>query len=165
MPACRSTRVAYLAAVAGYYTTTDGQMLSLPYNSSTPVLYVNRDALKAAGLDPEMDLSTWEQVGGARRAQGSRQRVPADHRLAELGPPREPLSLSQRPLRHEGERFGGLDTELTFNGPVQVEHIDTMGQWARTASSSTPVAATKAAPTSAPANARCSPKARRATPV
>ena len=36
---------AYLAAVKGYYTTTGGEMLSLPYNSSTPVLYVNRDAL------------------------------------------------------------------------------------------------------------------------
>ena len=28
---------AYLSAVAGYYTTTDGKMLSLPFNSSTPV--------------------------------------------------------------------------------------------------------------------------------
>jgi len=42
-----------------------GEMLSLPYNSSTPVLYVNRDALAAAELDPDMDLSTWEQVGEA----------------------------------------------------------------------------------------------------
>ena len=33
----------YLAAVTGYYTTADGQMLSLPFNSSTPVMYYNRD--------------------------------------------------------------------------------------------------------------------------
>ena len=56
---------AYLGPVKGYYTTTDGKMLSLPYNSSTPVLYVNRDALSGAGLDPDMDLSTWQRVGGA----------------------------------------------------------------------------------------------------
>jgi sn-glycerol 3-phosphate transport system substrate-binding protein len=56
---------AYLAAVKGYYTTTDGEMLSLPYNSSTPVLYMNRDAFEAAGVDPDMDLSTWEKVGDA----------------------------------------------------------------------------------------------------
>jgi len=56
---------AYIAAVKGYYTTPDGQMLSLPFNSSTPVLYVNRDALAAAGLNPDMDLSTWENVGAA----------------------------------------------------------------------------------------------------
>ena len=40
---------AYIGSVKGYYTTTDGQMLSLPFNSSTPVLWVNKDALKAAG--------------------------------------------------------------------------------------------------------------------
>src|SRR6056297_1307262 len=32
---------AYIASVKGYYTTPEGEMLSLPYNSSTPVLYVN----------------------------------------------------------------------------------------------------------------------------
>src|SRR5919198_447755 len=32
---------AYLPAITGYYTTTDGKMLSLPFNSSTPVLYFN----------------------------------------------------------------------------------------------------------------------------
>ena len=43
---------AYLPAVTGYYTTADGRMLSLPLNSSTPVLYYNKDAFKKAGLDP-----------------------------------------------------------------------------------------------------------------
>ena len=45
---------AYIPPVKGYYTTTDGKMLSLPYNSSTPVLWVNRDLMKKAGLDPNM---------------------------------------------------------------------------------------------------------------
>ena len=47
----------FVSAVSGYYTTTDGKMLSMPYNSSTPVLWVNKDLMKKAGLDPEMDLS------------------------------------------------------------------------------------------------------------
>ena len=47
---------AYIGAVKGYYTTTDGDMLSLPFNSSTPVLWVNRDAMEAAGVDPDTDL-------------------------------------------------------------------------------------------------------------
>ena len=53
---------AYIGAVKGYYTTTEGDMLSLPFNSSTPVLWVNRDAMAAAGVDPDTDLTTWEQV-------------------------------------------------------------------------------------------------------
>ena len=56
---------AYIPPVKGYYTTTDGKMLSLPYNSSTPVLWVNRDLMKKAGLDPNMSLSTWSDVGKA----------------------------------------------------------------------------------------------------
>ncbi|MFQ3176590.1 MAG: sn-glycerol 3-phosphate transport system substrate-binding protein, partial [Psychromonas sp.] len=36
----------YLSAVTGYYTTNDGKMLSMPFNSSTPVLYYNKAMFK-----------------------------------------------------------------------------------------------------------------------
>ena len=49
----------FIGPVKGYYTTTSGEMLSMPYNSSTPVLWVNRDAFKKAGMNPDIDLSTW----------------------------------------------------------------------------------------------------------
>lgn len=122
---------AYLAAVKGYYTTTDGEMLSLPYNSSTPVLYVNRDAFEAAGVDPDMDLSTWEQVGDALdqlKAGGSTcPLVTAWQSWVHL----ENLSAYHNvPFASEENGFAGLDTELEFNGPVQVNHIQTMGDWA-----------------------------------
>ena len=42
----------FIGPVKGYYTTTSGEMLSMPYNSSTPVLWVNRDAFRKAGLNP-----------------------------------------------------------------------------------------------------------------
>src|SRR3954463_969003 len=42
---------AYIPAVASYYTAPNGQMMSFPFNSSTTVFYVNKDAFKAAGLD------------------------------------------------------------------------------------------------------------------
>src|SRR5579863_6477411 len=44
---------AYLPAVTGYFSTADGKMLSFPFNSSTPVVYWNKDSFKKAGLDPE----------------------------------------------------------------------------------------------------------------
>jgi len=122
----------YISAVKGYYTTTDGRMLSLPYNSSTPVIYVNRDAFKNAGLDPDMDLSTWSKVDAALdqlKAGGSEcplttawqswvhlENMPAYHNT---------------PFASKENGFGGLDTELSFNGPIQVKHIQTMGNWAK----------------------------------
>lgn len=123
---------AYLAAVAGYYTTTDGQMLSLPYNSSTPVLYVNRDALQAAGIDPDTDLATWEKVGevlDTLKASGSAcPLTTAWQSWVHL----ETLSAYHDvPFATKENGFGGVDTELAFNGPVQVAHIEAMGQWAK----------------------------------
>ena len=44
---------AYLPAVTAYYSTLDGKMLSLPFNSSTAITYWNKDAFKKAGLHPD----------------------------------------------------------------------------------------------------------------
>ena len=122
---------AYIGAVKGYYTTTDGQMLSLPFNSSTPVLWVNRDALEGAGIDPDTDLSTWQNVDAVL------------DQLAEAGHDC-PLTTAWQswihlenlsayhdvPFATKDNGFAGLDTELAFNGPVQVQHIAQMGEWA-----------------------------------
>src|SRR5258708_4614281 len=51
---------AYLPTVAGYYTASKGTMLSFPFNSSTVVFYVNKDAFKKAGLDPNKAPKTWK---------------------------------------------------------------------------------------------------------
>src|SRR3954451_7148710 len=51
---------AYLPAVAGYYTDSKGNMLSMPFNSSTTVFYVNKDAFKKAGMDGTAP-KTWKE--------------------------------------------------------------------------------------------------------
>lgn len=123
---------AYIGSVKGYYTSSDGDMLSLPFNSSTPVLWVNRDAFTAAGLDPDMDLSTWQNVGAALdglKAGGSTcPMTTAWQSWIHL----ENLSAYHNvPFASKDNGFGGVDTELSFNGPVQVQHIQAMGDWAR----------------------------------
>ncbi len=40
-------------SVTGYYSDTDGNILSMPFNSSTPIMYYNKDAFEKAGLDPK----------------------------------------------------------------------------------------------------------------
>ena len=44
---------AFIGPVYGYYSTTDGKLLSMPFNSSTPVFYWNKELFKKAGLDPD----------------------------------------------------------------------------------------------------------------
>ena len=121
----------YLGAVKGYYTTTKGEMLSLPYNSSTPVIYVNRDLFAEAGLDPDMDLSTWQQVDAALSAlKDGGVDCPLTTAWQSWVHLENFSAYHNVPFATKENGFAGLDTELVFNGPVQVKHIETMGQWA-----------------------------------
>ena len=54
---------AFIQPVTGYYSTTDGKFLSMPFNSSTPVLYWNKELFQKAGLDPNKAPATWPEVG------------------------------------------------------------------------------------------------------
>lgn len=122
----------YIGSVKGYYTSPDGDMLSLPFNSSTPVLWVNRDKLQEAGIDPDTDLSTWEQVGTVL------------DQLKEAGVDCPMTTAWQSwihlenfsayhdvPFATQSNGFDGTDTELAFNSAAQVAHIGAMGEWAK----------------------------------
>lgn len=123
---------AYIGAVKGYYTSTEGDMLSLLFNSSTPVLWVNRDAMEAAGVDPDTDLSTWQNVGttlDALKAGGEDcPLVTAWQSWIHL----ENLSAYHDvPFASKDNGFAGVDTELMLNGEAQVAHLNAMGQWSK----------------------------------
>ncbi len=123
---------AYIGSVKGYYTTTDGKMLSLPFNSSTPVLWVNRDALKAAGIDPNTDMSTWQQVGAVLdQLKASGHKCPLTTAWQSWIHLENFSAYHNIPFATRDNGFAGLDTKLAFNGPVQVKHIQTMGDWAK----------------------------------
>ena len=122
----------YIGAVKGYYTSSEGDMLSLPFNSSTPVLWVNRDALEEAGIDPDTDLSTWENVGEVltqlKDAGSTCPMTTAWQSWIHL----ENLSAYHDvPFATQSNGFDGLDTELAFNSDLQVKHIQTLGDWAQ----------------------------------
>lgn len=53
---------AYLPAITGYYSTAKGDMLSMPFNSSSMVMWYNKDAFKKAGLDPAKPPKTWPET-------------------------------------------------------------------------------------------------------
>ncbi|MCB9967321.1 MAG: sn-glycerol-3-phosphate ABC transporter substrate-binding protein UgpB [Geminicoccaceae bacterium] len=121
---------AFLPAVAGYYTTTDGEMLSMPFNSSTPVFWYNKDAFEKAGLDPEAPPATWpefEEAAKALQAAG----YPCGFTTAwESWIHVENFSAWHNlPIGTLSNGFGGLDTELVVNQTPVVDHIAKMGEW------------------------------------
>jgi sn-glycerol 3-phosphate transport system substrate-binding protein len=122
---------AYLPAVVGYYTDTDGNMLSMPFNSSTPILYYNKNVFEKAGLDPNTPPRTWAEVEEFSK------------KIMESGAAKcgfttgwiswvqlENLSAwHNQPIGTLENGFGGLDTELTVNGPLQVRHWENLKKW------------------------------------
>ena len=123
---------AYIGAVKGYYTTTEGDMLSLPFNSSTPVLWVNRDAMSAAGVDPDSDLSTWQQVGDVLdQLKAGGEDCPLVTAWQSWIHLENFSAYHDVPFATQDNGFAGLDTELSLNGPAQVAHLSAMGQWAK----------------------------------
>ncbi|WGK70221.1 ABC transporter substrate-binding protein [Candidatus Haliotispira prima] len=51
----------YIDSVLNYYTI-NGQVNSIPFNSSSPVLYYNKDLMREAGLDPESPPQTFTEL-------------------------------------------------------------------------------------------------------
>jgi sn-glycerol 3-phosphate transport system substrate-binding protein len=124
---------AYLPAVVGYYTDTRGNMLSFPFNSSTPVLYYNKDLFKKAGLDSNSPPKTWPEVGAlAAKLQaagvpcGFTSEWPSWINVENLS------AWHNVPIATQANGFGGFNTELKINGPVQVKHLAQLADWQKT---------------------------------
>ena len=122
-------REAFLPAVVGYYTDTRGNMLSFPFNSSTPILYLNRDAFDAAGLNGTPE--TWEEVVAASRR--LRESEAARCGFTTSWPSWVMLenfsAMHDSPLGTRENGFGGLDTELVFDNGLVASHWDNLKAW------------------------------------
>jgi sn-glycerol 3-phosphate transport system substrate-binding protein len=123
---------AYISAVAGYYTAPSGQMLSMPFNSSTTVFYYNKDAFKAAGLDPEKPPATWPEVAlAAAKLKASGHACPFTTSWVSWTQLESFSAWHNVEFATKNNGFGGTDTRLAFNGPLQVRHIQDLENMAK----------------------------------
>lgn len=118
----------FLSAVTGYYTTADGDMLSMPFNSSTPVLYYNKEMFEKAGI--KQAPTTWKQMGEV-----SQKLLDSGAKCGFTTAWQSWTQLENFSARHDlpfaskANGFDGMDTRLEFNGKAQVAHIQQMGDW------------------------------------
>ncbi|MEP6791303.1 MAG: extracellular solute-binding protein, partial [Ramlibacter sp.] len=123
---------AYVPAVAGYYTAPNGQMLSFPFNSSTPVFHYNKDAFKAAGLDPEKPPTTWPEVAlAAAKLKASGHKCPFTTSWISWTQLESFSAWHNVLYATKNNGFGGLDTRLVFNTPLHVRHIENLANMAK----------------------------------
>ncbi len=102
--------------VLAYYSV-DGKLWSMPFNTSNPILYYNKDMFKAAGLDPEKPPRTWAEVAEAAKKLTKKEGDKTTFGIA-LGDLRMVLRAVQRglgrPLRRQRQRSHGAGDQSGF---------------------------------------------------
>ena len=112
----------YLPAVISYYQTPEGELLSMPFNSSTPVLWYNADALSEAGVEPP---KTWADVKTAAKAlvdNGMACGVSFGWQSWVMIENFSAWHNLETGTKENG--FAGFDTEFTFNNDSVVARLD-----------------------------------------
>src|SRR5882724_3811537 len=117
---------AYLSAITGYYSTSKGEMLSFPFNSSSTVMWINKDALKKANI-AEIP-KTWPEVfENAKKLKAAGYATCGFSNAWVTWVNLEQLSAWHNlPLSTKANGLDGFDTVLEFNGPLQVKHLETL---------------------------------------
>jgi sn-glycerol 3-phosphate transport system substrate-binding protein len=123
---------AYIQAVSGYYTAPNGQMLSFPFNSSTPVFHYNKDAFKAAGLDPEKPPTTWPEVAlAAAKLKANGHKCPFTSSWQSWTQLESFSAWHNVEFATQRNGFGGLNARLAFNTPLHVRHIENLANMSK----------------------------------
>jgi sn-glycerol 3-phosphate transport system substrate-binding protein len=124
---------AYLPVVSGYYSDTAGQLLSFPFNASTPILYYNKDQFRAAGLDADNPPKTWPEVEAAAKklraanyACGFTTHYPSWVLVENFA------AYHNIPIATGSNGFEGLDVELAIDHPVIAKHFAALVEWRKT---------------------------------
>ena len=123
---------AYIPAVAGYYSTPDGRMLSFPFNSSTAVFSYTKDAFKKAGLDANNPPKTWPAVAAA----AAKLKVAGEKCGYTTGWPSwvqfENFSAwHDLPFATKQNGFAGSDARLEIVNPLQIKHVANLVDWSK----------------------------------
>ncbi|MEM9637751.1 MAG: extracellular solute-binding protein [Pseudomonadota bacterium] len=117
----------YITGVRYFYADSDDKMIGMPFNSSTPIMYYNIDALEKAGVNPP---KTWEEFASTT--------APA---LKEAG--YIPLSQSHLPWiftenffsRHNlqfasnNNGYDSTDTKILIDNPAIKAHFSALSDW------------------------------------
>jgi sn-glycerol 3-phosphate transport system substrate-binding protein len=102
---------------------TKGQWFALPVAFSTPVLYVNKEAFRKAGLDPESPPRTWAEM---QDAAGKLVTAGSQCPYTTSWPV---WVLIDNISAWNGAAVSDAKGRLAFNGLLQIKHVAMMASW------------------------------------
>ena len=122
----------YVPAVASFYTAANGEMLSFPFNSSTTIFYWNKDAFKAAGLNPDKPPTTWPEVTlAAAKLKASGIKCPYTTSWMSWVHLESFSTWHNVLFATENNGFGGSGARLAFNSPLHLRHFENLANMAK----------------------------------
>jgi len=122
----------YLPAVRGYYSLADGRMMAMPFNSSTAIMFYNKDAFRRAGLNPDQAPTTWAEMRAATaRLKAAGIEIPMTTAWPTWTQVEQMLAIHNTPLATLDNGFGGLGAALQVNNPLMVRHLNTLMEMGR----------------------------------
>lgn len=120
----------YLPAVISYYQTPDGKLLSMPFNSSTPVLWYNADAFAKGGISEPP--KTWDDVKAA-----SEKLLAAGYKCGFSFGWQSWVMIENfnawhnLPIGTKENGFAGIDTQFSFNNDAVKKHLANIAEWGK----------------------------------
>ena len=124
------TRQQFFPAIGSYYANTKGQLMALPFNSSSPVLYYNKAAFKKAGLNPNIPPKTWTQVESY-----SKKLLKAGYQCGFTTAWPSWIQMEvfsawhNKPFATYDNGLQSLKAKVVFNYPLLIKHITMLGKW------------------------------------
>ncbi len=119
----------FLPAVISYYQTPEGELLSMPFNSSTPVLWYNKDALDKAGASVP---TTWDEMKSAsEKLVASGMKCGFSFGWQSWVMIENYSAWHNLPIGTKENGFAGFDTELVFNNDAVENRLQAVADWSK----------------------------------
>ena len=117
----------YFPGIANYYASSTGELYSMPFNSSTPMMYFNVADLAAAGVEAP---ATWEEFEEALVALKASGKECAFGYAPSTWIDLEQFSMAHNvPIASNNNGYDGLDSEYLYNTTIHVKHMENIKRW------------------------------------
>ncbi len=120
----------FISVVKTYYSR-GGNLYSMPFNSSTPILYYNKTAFEKAGLNPQAPPKTFEEIEKAARAVVSKGAAKIGFTVSW---PSWTLmenmhTWNDQPFANNNNGIAAMATELKINGKLGIQIMEMLTRW------------------------------------
>lgn len=116
----------YIPGVRYFYADSDGKMIGMPFNSSTPLLYFNKDALAKAGVEVPKTWQEFEEIAPKLKEAGF-------EGLAESHSPwiffENFMSRHNLQMATANNGYDSTDVELLYNNDALKDHWKHVKEW------------------------------------